>query len=376
MKRILICASRVSHILHFHLPYIEYFKSKGYEVHIAVQGVTDHPLIDKCYDLNFTKNMLSPENIKTIFQLKKMIQNGGYTIVYSNTTLAGVAVRAAMMLLPRNKPYYVHISHGYMFSEKNSIKQKVILGCEKLTKSPVDDLVVMNQEDYSLAEKYRLGKNLHYIYGMGLCAERFPEISEEKRRQVRQMLNADDHTKILLCVGEFSSRKNQMAIITAFHQLSLKHQKIILALAGDGTKLDKCKLLAETYELLPKIHFLGQQKDVNALYRSADLLISASKMEGLPFNVLEALYCGLPAVVSKIKGHTDLITNGENGLLFDENNINDIAEKLDAVLSDSALYDHLRASAALDERYLIENAKPELLKILDKEYQEKYPVYQ
>lgn len=71
MKKILICASRVSHILNFHLPYLQYFKSQGYEVHIAVQGSTDDPLIDRCFDLHFTKNPLSPDNIGTIFRLKK-----------------------------------------------------------------------------------------------------------------------------------------------------------------------------------------------------------------------------------------------------------------------------------------------------------------
>ena len=46
------------------------------------------------------------------------------------------------------------------------------------------------------------------------------------------------------------------------------------------------------------------------------LHFSASRMEGLPFNLLESLYCHVPVIASDIKGHRDLIRNGENGLLF------------------------------------------------------------
>lgn len=368
MKRILICASRVSHILNFHIPYIKYFKEKGYEVHIAVQGNTDNPLIDRCFDLCFTKNFFSPKNIGTVFKLKKIIQDGNYSAVYTNTTLAGTAVRAALMLVSGGRPYCVHISHGYMFSQKNSIKQKLILACEKMTKSPTDCLVVMNEEDYALADKYRLGKKLYYINGMGLTGERFPQISVSERRAVRQRLNADDDTKILLCVGEFSSRKNQVSLIEAFNRLRAAHKNIMLVFAGVGADFEKCKMLAEKYELTGCIKFLGQVKDVNLLYRSSDLLVSASKMEGMPFNVMEALYCGLPAAVSNIKGHRELIEEGVNGFLFDGNDVGDICSKIDGILSDGEVYEKLKTCARLDEKYLVENVRPTLLKILDRNF--------
>ena len=57
--------------------------------------------------------------------------------------------------------------------------------------------------------------------------------------------------------------------------------------------------------------------------------------------------------------------NRKNGLL-----VSDIYAGLDEILSNESLYSSIKENAFLDERYLIENTKPELLKILDREYTE------
>lgn len=369
MKSVLFCASRASHIINFHLPYIEYFKNIGYNVDVAAQGKIEDVRIDNCFDLKFTKNPLSTDNIGTIFALKKILANGKYDIVCSNTTLAGVAARAAVMLMKGKKPYLVHISHGYMFSEHGGIKSKIYLMCEKLTSKPVNSLVVMNDEDYRLAEKYHLGKNLHYIYGMGVNKEKFPPLPYKKTDLIRtEQFTADNNSFVILCVGEFSARKNQALLIEAFAELSRIHKNLILVFAGEGNKLEECKSLVMKYELGGKVKFAGQVDDVNALYRSCDLLVSASKMEGLPFNIMEALMCGLPVIASDIKGHRDLIQNNKNGFLFEKDNASELVKIADKVISNNELYTYIKSNTYLPQEYFIENAKPELLKILDKNY--------
>ena len=368
MKKLLICASRVSHILNFHLPYIEYFKKRGFQVDIAVQGMTEYPLIDNCYDVRFTKNPLSPDNLHTVKLLKKLMSENEYDIVYSNSTLAGASARLAVRNL-KKKPYFVHISHGYMFGEKSGLKSKIYLFAERFSRNVTDSLVVMNREDLSLAEKYKLGKEIYHTYGMGLVGENFPEISGEERHEMRKNAGISDNEKMLLCVGEFSERKNQATVIQAFSMLLPKHRNIKLVFAGDGKTLETCRQLVHSLELDTHIRFLGHVDKIAPLYRCSDILVTASKMEGLPFNVMESLYCGVPVVATNIKGHSDLIENGINGFLTDMS-AEDICAKLDFILSDENLYYSLRSNTFLDEKYLIENVRPKLLKILDKEYTE------
>lgn len=367
LKRILICASRISHVLNFHLPYLEYFKQQGYIIDVAAQGTTDNVLIDNCYDMQFVKNPLSPTNLKTISRLKKLMKQNRYSLVYSNSTLAGAAARMAVRSIKKDRPHFVHISHGYMFSEKGGMKSFIYKTAEKLTAPQCDDLVVMNSDDLFLATKYRLGKSLHYIYGMGLCADRFPEITDEQRVSARNRIKVAKNQKLLLCVGEFSKRKNQTLLIRAFDLIHKQHPDTVLAFAGSGKTEDECRSLCEQLELQNSVRFLGQVSDVNTLYRSCDLLLAASAMEGLPFNVMEALYCSVPVAASRIKGHTDLLEGKDFGVLFD-NNTASAAEAINRILGDEKLFSDMKAKARLDEKYMIENVKPALLQILDKNY--------
>ncbi len=368
MKRILICASRVSHILNFHLPYISLLKERGYIVDIAAQGKTDETLFDNSYDIRYVKNPLSPQNLKTISRLKKLMKENRYTAVYSNSTLAGAAMRMAVKQLGKSRPYCIHISHGYMFDDKKSLRSVIYRTAEKMTAGVTDTLIVMNSEDKRLAEKYKLGKSIYYTCGMGLCTDKLPPVDRETRSVIRKSLGAEGDDLIFLCVGEFSSRKNQTLLINALEKAVKQDRHCMLVFAGEGSTLEECRRLVNKYELETNTRFLGHVKNVNSLYRSADVLISGAKMEGLPFNVMEALYCGMPVIASDIKGHSDLVRNGFNGLLFSLDTLDpagQAAQLMNKLMTDRKYLRTLRSNAALDEKYTIDSVKPQLIKLLD-----------
>ena len=59
------------------------------------------------------------------------------------------------------------------------------------------------------------------------------------------------------------------------------------------------------------VHFLGYRNDAQELYKASDCFVMPSFREGLSRSIMEAMASGLPCIVSKIRGNTDLIdTNG------------------------------------------------------------------
>ena len=64
------------------------------------------------------------------------------------------------------------------------------------------------------------------------------------------------------------------------------------------------------------MRFPGFVSDMENYYRAADVCVSSSRSEGLPFNVMEAMACGLPAILTNVKGHEDLVQQGVTGELY------------------------------------------------------------
>lgn len=318
MKKILFCASTVSHINNFHLPYLKAFHDMGYEVHVAANETVPIKWADQVFALSFDKNLLSPKNVLAIFQARELLKAQHYEKINTNATLAGVIMRVAAMFV-KHRPRIYHISHGYLFSLDSGLKKYLYLIPEKIVVRVSDILMVMNHEDLEIVKKYKLYKDkLYYIDGMGVDPSRFkPNSPQEKCEQKKRMGFASDDF-IFVYAAEFSKRKNQKLLIDAFAKCRV--EKAHLLLAGDGKTLNKCKQLTEQLGQTNRIHFLGYVNDVPNLYAACDVAVSTSLIEGLPFNIIEAMGCGLPVVASNIKGHRELVDQNVNGLLFQNQN--------------------------------------------------------
>lgn len=359
--KFLFTASRSSHIENFHMPTINFLRQNGHKVDVAAEGIVKSGLVDNSYDLTFRKKIYSPKNFGTINQLSKLIKSEAYDVIISNTTLAGIITRLALPKVKKKRPYHIYICHGYLFKEDNSKKSLMYRAIEKSTASKIDLLLTMNREDFQIAKKYSLCRNIQFINGMGINTEKFPVISSEKIKNYRSSLGISENDFVFLCVGEFSDRKNQKLIINAFSDFAKIKTNSVLLFAGNGEFLDEAKQLAEFKEISHKVQFLGQISDMNILYRSSQAVISSSHSEGLPFNIMEALECNIPVVASNVKGHKDLIIDGFNGFLFDDNDKKALFEKMLAI-TDNDTYKDIKQNSFLESKYKSEEATEILLR--------------
>lgn len=311
--KILYCASSASHIDNFHVPYIEEYKKKNYEVHVCASGQLFCSIVDKYYELPFIKKNISLTNLATVLKLSSIIRREKYDIVFTQATLAGLLGRAAA-ILSFSDSKIVHVCHGYLFDDDGSKKSKLMIMPERLLAPFTSRLVVMNSDDLQIAEKYKLAKHIDFIDGMGLVCKQFPPISLEKRCNIRRALGIADNDIIYVNIGEFSQRKNQAMMIRSFAMLNCENAWLILI--GFGEELDNCRILVEELGLSERVIFAYRSCSINEFLRISDIFVTTSIYEGLPFCVEEALFCGLPIVASKIKGHKDLV-NAENGILFE-----------------------------------------------------------
>lgn len=329
-RKVLFIASTYSHIVNFHRPYLKRFRDEGFFVCVASGGkVMDIPEADEILHLPFQKSFTSPDNFKATLILRQKIKREGYCLLAAHTSLASFFARLALFGLAE-RPFVINMAHGYLFDNQTPwLKRNVLLAAEKITAPKTDLLLVMNDYDYETAQKYKLGQKTGLVPGVGVDFSRLDKISPDLRRAIREKYGVKDNDVLLLYAAEFSARKSQSVLIRALEYLP---QNVFLALAGNGATRGKCEELARKLGVENRTFFLGYTPNVAQWQKAADIAVSASRSEGLPFNVIEAMHAETPVVASRVKGHTDLIDNGKSGLLYSYGDEKDLAEQITLLL--------------------------------------------
>ncbi len=119
-------------------------------------------------------------------------------------------------------------------------------------------------------------------------------------------------TKIVLVSAWFSFRKNQALVIRELKKSP--RRDFLVVFAGKGELLEKCKDEAENDK---RFVFLGYRSDIYELYKISDFYMSASRSEGMPLAVLEAVNYGIPPILSSIPPHKEICR-----LVYDDETLN------------------------------------------------------
>lgn len=356
-RKVLFTASTCSHIVNFHLPYLRKFREEGWTVHVACGGAPmPVPDVERVIDLPFEKSMWSPKNLKASILLSDEMRRENYALIITHTSLAAFFTRLALWGL-EERPKVANMVHGYLFDDETPwLKRDLLLAAERWMAPDTDLVLTMNQWDCELAERYQLGGRVVQVPGVGVDFSRFDKVPPDTRQRLRKELSIPEDAVVLIYAAEFSVRKSQNVVIRAIAQLP---EHIMLVLAGEGALREECRELAQKLGLEDRVLFPGQVRDIPAWYAMADAAVSASRSEGLPFNVMEAMYAGLPVVASEVKGHSDLIEDGVTGLLYPYGDVEACAEQVMRLVGSEQLRRELGRNARENvEQYGLERVLP------------------
>jgi len=170
-----------------------------------------------------------------------------------------------------------------------------------------------------------------------------PGAHREQARELRRRLGVAEDALLAVFVGSEWERKGLGPLIEAL-ALAPEWQ---LAVAGAGDR-DAYGALAESHGVASAIHWLGELRDVEAVYEMADAFVLPSAYETFSLVTFEAAASGLPILAAPVNGVRELIDDGRNGLLITREPAV-IAERLRRLGSTPELRAHLgeqaRASA-------------------------------
>ena len=176
-------------------------------------------------------------------------------------------------------------------------------------------------------------EHLHVIYN-GLPADRFQLLDPQKVEALRKQWNIDSNQQVIGFVGR---QKNQQQLIAALPYLSEKLSVIFVGI--DETYLQEA---IGTHQPKQRIICTGILPSEEAIqyFGLFDVKVLAS-LEGFGLVLVEAMGMGVPVIGTNAMGIKNVIEDGTSGLLFEEGNARDLADKIQLVLENEALRETL-----------------------------------
>ncbi|MDC6405687.1 MULTISPECIES: glycosyltransferase family 4 protein [Maribacter] len=136
---------------------------------------------------------------------------------------------------------------------------------------------------------------------------------------------------IILSVGRLSFQKGQDVAIKSFASLNPPNWK--LHIIGEGPDRQKLNDLIQELKMQDKIILLGRRKNISEYYLKSKIFVFPSRFEGFPNALIEAMYFGLACISANCPtGPSELIKHGDNGFLFETDNVEEISGLLSLLI--------------------------------------------
>lgn len=367
--KILFVSNVRSHIGQFHTNFINLLKENGHTIDVscfdnsADKDGFDFKSINKFYFIPLQRSPYKIENIKAIKQLKELIIKKNYDIIHCHTPMGAVAARVAAKQA-KSKAKVIYTAHGFhFFKGAPKINWMFFYPVEKILAHYTDTLITINKEDYNLSvsKKFKVKDQILKINGVGVDLSKFTAVTPQMKLQLREEYGLSKDDFLLIYPADLVTGKNQEMIFKAIKILRNKIPNIKLLLPGHQKMIAEYRQMVKDMDIEDLVEFMGYRRDIAKLVSMCDVSVSASRREGLPVNLIEALAIGKPIVATKVRGNSDIVEDGVNGFLVELDNYEQMADKLLKIYNNPVLAEKMGQEAVkLSKKYSIESVNKSL----------------
>lgn len=237
----------------------------------------------------------------------------------------------------------VYTPHGLVYRHVDGWQRRLYLQLERFAARFGDRLICVSdsEREYALLDSLGEPEKVAVIHnGVELPAK--PDLG---RGNLRSALQVDDSCRIAAMLSRLERPKQPEDLIQAAAKLaeSMARDSFRLVFIGDGPLEASAKRMARVLGVEDVVVFLGYRADVSTLVADVDVAVLASRMEGMPFSLLEAMAAGKPVVGSDVPGVADLIQQGVNGYRFPPGDSVELSSLLARLFEDEGLRRRLGA---------------------------------
>jgi glycosyltransferase involved in cell wall biosynthesis len=179
---------------------------------------------------------------------------------------------------------------------------------------------------------------------------------------------ASNDTPIVGLIGRLSVEKGvDIFLHSAAHVLvELPSTKFVVV--GEGPDRDKLESLIDELKIRANVSMLGRRDDMSLVYASLDIMVSASRQEGLPMAILEGMASGLPLIATPVGDVPTVVLDGRTGVMVPPENAALLASAIVTLLRNPAQRERLGAAARklIEDEFSADRMTADYLRVYEK----------
>jgi glycosyltransferase involved in cell wall biosynthesis len=239
-----------------------------------------------------------------------------YDIIHSQGIIPTLAVS---QIKPKNVPLISSLHGSLAFNmlingaiRKNTPAWREMMNIESNAITSSDICIVASHWLKSVfLTHYKIQQNQRFqIVPYGIRIKEFSQ-----KMEVPPPISKPINKFILVCTARLIPLKGHLFLLDALAKLKQQRQDWVCWIIGDGPLRLQLTKKANRLGLGGYVQFLGNQENVPALLKEADLFVFPSLQDNMPYAVMEAQLAGIPVAVSDAGGIPEMVKNGETGLV-------------------------------------------------------------
>ena len=258
------------------------------------------------------RSEIAPADDRRAFtELKTFLGPRQFDVVHTHSSKAGALGRLAAHQV--GVPRIVHTYHGFPFHDFQShLRRTAYIRIERWLAKITDAFLAVGPAVAAEAIRRRIAQpeRLRTI-GVAVSAGPVPQVSD--RAEARRLLGIPPGMHAVGTVGRLDFQKAPDDFVNAV--AGIGRDDVYAVWIGDGPLRRETQALAVRRGLAGRMSFLGERTDVEALLPGLDVFAMASRYEGLPCAIVEAMAAARPVVATAVNAVPNVVVAGETGLL-------------------------------------------------------------
>ncbi len=281
----------------------------------------------------------------SFFKLAKLLVKENVDIVHCHNTAGYLYGGIAAILAGFKKIIYTE--HGRVFPDS---PRRML--AERILSWFTYKIVAVSEDMKRCLVKYeKINPDKIQVIHNGIDRDKFHSLGLDARCEMRNALGiahddivignvarldpVKDHCLLLRAMALLLAKDKGLRIKDQEKPLSIIHHSssLKLLLVGDGPERENIERLISNLKLEASCILLGARTDIPELMNIMDVFALSSKNEGISLTLLEAMACGVPVVATRVGGNPEIVKDGENGLLCESGNPQDLVDKILKILN-------------------------------------------